>query len=272
MSYSLSRRLNALYFDEDSTENGCPENIEYNYVNENENLLCDICVEPYLNPVEHIDCGNEFCENCIKNLEFCPKCRGKLTFQTEDFLMRYTQKPNVRAVTSKRLLNSLNEIQVICPTCNSHVARGDLSCHIQKCPIECKLCTLKVAPISKIAHDKVCTAVNVKCTSSEVMCPWTGTRSELQSHISTCPFVQLYPILKSLLNRVEKLEQSNSEKKSSIKSDEDDDDDDDKYADLTMSDITLVMQQVNTSKKKAAEALRKNNNDIINAIMSFQKF
>jgi len=268
---SYSRLLRAWTLDEDSSEKKCPENIEYNYVNENEpeNLLCDICIYPFVNPVEHIDCGNEFCENCIKKLEFCPKCRGSLTFR-----MSFDQKPNVRAVTSKRLLNSLNEIKVICPNCNSHVPRGDLSNHIQKCPIECTMCKLKVAPISKIAHDKVCTAVNVKCTSSEVMCPWTGTRSELQSHISTCPFVQLYPILKSLLNRVENLEQSKIEKKNAFKSiqdDEDDEnDDEDKYADLSMADINLVMQQVNISKKKAAEALRKNNSDLINTIMSFQ--
>jgi len=59
----------------------------------------------------------------------------------------------------------------------------------------------------------------------------------------------------------------------SIEDDEEDEDedDDDMYADLSITDIKLVMQQVSVSKKKAAETLRKYNGDLINTIMSLQK-
>ncbi|KAF1836034.1 nascent polypeptide-associated complex, alpha subunit [Decorospora gaudefroyi] len=54
------------------------------------------------------------------------------------------------------------------------------------------------------------------------------------------------------------------------KEDEDDEDDDEEVDDsgLEAKDIELVMQQASVSRKKAVKALKENDNDIVNSIMS----
>ena len=79
-----------------------------------------VCSRPFVEPVEHISCGKEFCRSCIEKVTSCPNCRGEVRGKT-------------RAVTSKRLLNPLNELRVICPRCDGVFARGDLAVLIPKC-------------------------------------------------------------------------------------------------------------------------------------------
>ena len=42
----------------------------------------------------------------------------------------------------------------------------------------------------------------VACTAANVMCSWTGLRQALTTHIITCPYVQLKPVLLHLQTEV----------------------------------------------------------------------
>jgi len=39
------------------------------------------------------------------------------------------------------------------------------------------------------------------CTAADVMCPWTGTETGVHSHIATCHYVALKPVLASLMKQ-----------------------------------------------------------------------
>jgi len=155
------------------------DQIEYTYVDEKatENVLCDICIRPFIDPVEHTDCGNEFCNNCVATLKTCPKCRGPLRTRPDN---DKNLGINLRPVTSKRLLNSLNELLVVCPICKGHTARGELQNHISKCPIDCDLgCGMKVAPKDKASHEFNCSSKKINCIAADIMCPWNGPKKRI---------------------------------------------------------------------------------------------
>lgn len=92
----------------------------YNYVDEDaisKDLICSICLRPFVIPMEHTECGNEFCISCIAQLDKCPLCKAQFKF-------------TLRQSTAKRLLNPLNELKVICTKCDALTQRGEIMKHI----------------------------------------------------------------------------------------------------------------------------------------------
>ena len=60
-------------------------------------------------------------------------------------------------------------------------------------------CGAKVPKNKMKEHSQVCSLRVVQCHASNVMCQWTGKHIEQQTHHSTCPYLQLQPILQTLL-------------------------------------------------------------------------
>jgi hypothetical protein len=55
--------------------------MQYKYAEEEsieEFLLCPICSEPFIEPIDHTDCCQTFCKKCITPLKICPICRGNM--------------------------------------------------------------------------------------------------------------------------------------------------------------------------------------------------
>ncbi|CAF2795037.1 unnamed protein product [Rotaria sp. Silwood2] len=79
---------------------------------------------------------------------------------------------------SRPLRNILDQIRVQCTLCaQTDLQRGNFVDHINK------ICPKSVVP----------------CQAADIKCPWQGPRDELQSHISTCVFEPLRPVLSSLI-------------------------------------------------------------------------
>ena len=77
-----------------------------------EELLCSICMEPFTAPVEHRECGNVFCGDCVQGstLASCPLCRGACEGAWV-------------AVRNRVLLNMLASLAVHCDDCGAVMAR-----------------------------------------------------------------------------------------------------------------------------------------------------
>jgi len=167
--------------------------IDFVYENEDsidQNLICSVCREPVLEPIIHIPCQNMFCKACMTKLSSCPLCRGVIS-------------KNHMAPVPRFVHNSLNELKVICPSCNGSCARNELSNHLSKCPVECPNgCNDLVAPDNQIKHNGECAMIPVRCPAADVSCPWNNFRFELEAHKLTCPYFQIYPVLDSLYKKV----------------------------------------------------------------------
>jgi len=63
-------------------------------------------------------------------------------------------------------------------------------------------------PKDRASHSNACPSEPVTCedTAVEVMCPWRGKRRELTSHLASCPYVKLQPVLSHLLSRLQAVE------------------------------------------------------------------
>jgi hypothetical protein len=62
-----------------------------------EEFICSICSDPFLDPVSHT-CLNTFCKSCLKKVDQCPLCRGNIgTIQ----------------VAPRPLVNMLDKIKVV---------------------------------------------------------------------------------------------------------------------------------------------------------------
>jgi hypothetical protein len=99
------------------------ENNDFLYANEDaisDNLKCPVCISPFIDPIEHILCGNAFCSKCLVNLQKCPKCREALTGKSSP-------------VTIKPFLGLLNELKVVCPSCEEHFERVAVTLHRKEC-------------------------------------------------------------------------------------------------------------------------------------------
>ena len=138
------------------------DNIDYEYENEDSidnNLKCGICNDPFRDPVM-TPCHHSFCGQCLDrwfrlSKSTCPACRKTIS--------RYNSNP----VTLLSFLSMLDQLQVECKLCKqSRIQRGNFEDHIEK----------------------VCPKVTVNCSASDLECPWTGAREELQTHLSTCTF------------------------------------------------------------------------------------
>ncbi|CAF1323982.1 unnamed protein product [Rotaria sordida] len=51
----------------------------------------------------------------------------------------------------------------------------------------------------------MCPMANIKCLSSDIKCPWTGARDELDKHLKTCMFNPLRPLITELINENQQL-------------------------------------------------------------------
>ncbi|EFC37928.1 predicted protein [Naegleria gruberi] len=98
----------------------------YQYVDLNsidENLLCQICNLPLVNPLTHAACGMMYCFKCIELTENCPTCGGES--------LKSTAIPAPKSIT-----NMLSKLKVSCEECGSVMCRGELIDHIDNhCPV-----------------------------------------------------------------------------------------------------------------------------------------
>ena len=79
------KEIEFIYFEEDSI---------------NEDLLCGICTNPLIDPIEHNSigkggCSQIYCKKCIKDQQKCPHCRNEVfwkdvenTPQSQRFLFK----------------------------------------------------------------------------------------------------------------------------------------------------------------------------------------
>ena len=155
--------------------------IHYEYVDESsidENYKCTICNEPFKSPVT-TPCDHTYCQECIEywinegHLS-CPSCRHSLSIE------------DLKPISTRLILNILDRLLVKCPDCQqSGIQRGNFIDHIN---IGCPKRT-------------------IVCSASDIRCPWFGPREQLQEHLQTCNYEQLRPILTSLINTNQQLEE-----------------------------------------------------------------
>jgi len=156
-------------------------NIQYEYVDESsidENYKCTICNEPFKNPVT-TSCDHTYCQECIEHWlneghSTCPTCRHFLSMN------------DLKAVTTRLVLNILDRLLVKCSECGqSGIQRGNFNDHI----------------------NKLCPKGTIVCSASDIKCPWSGPRDQLQNHLNTCSYEQLRSILGHLVNTNRRLEE-----------------------------------------------------------------
>jgi hypothetical protein len=175
-------------------------NSSYEYMNEesiNERLKCSICVRPYNDPVS-TNCKSKkhtFCRHCIEEWigrnPSCPTCREALAI------------PDLTPITDGFLIDMLNELQIRCQFCQqAGLERGNFIDHISK----------------------GCLKVNISCPSADIKCPWTGSRDQLDQHLSACIFNPLRPLITELQgqsigqqNQIKRLGTENEQLKSQMK-------------------------------------------------------
>ncbi|EFC37858.1 predicted protein [Naegleria gruberi] len=101
------------------------EEVLFDYVEKeiDEDLICSICLHPFVDPISHNSCGNTFCAKCIENVTVCPLCNeGGF-------------KKNC-AASAKTIRNMLDKLKVKCGMCKNIVLRGELKDHQEKyCPL-----------------------------------------------------------------------------------------------------------------------------------------
>lgn len=182
----------------------------YNYVKEDDidkMLICPVCREPFIEPVVHTKCGNEFCKSCLSKVSKCPLCKDPLTTD------------NVQPLIGRSFLNLLKELLVVCPMCDGQIQRGDYKTHVSGCATRtlisqncyliisaCSLgCGQRVTKNATKEHELVCTMRKTKCSAASVMCPWEGPHKDLGNHAQNCPYKQLQPVLSKLMGDVDTL-------------------------------------------------------------------
>ena len=127
----------------------------YTYVDEEKidiELKCTICDEPFQLPVNCLECGNTFCQACIRS-----------------WTARQTSCPSCRKIDSKFgpvvcrvVLNQLNRLIVRCTLCDQRdIQRSNLKDH----------------------QAATCPKQTVNCTDR---CSWQGLREDLAGHLIAC--------------------------------------------------------------------------------------
>ncbi|CAF2457474.1 unnamed protein product [Rotaria sp. Silwood2] len=149
-------------------------NIDYEYVDESsidENYKCSICSKPFKHPVT-TPCDHSYCQDCIQywldqGRSSCPTCRQTLSSN------------DLTPITTRLVLNILDRLLVKCSQCQQNgIQRGNLNDHITK----------------------FCPKTVVICTASDIKCPWSSTRDELQNHLLICNYERLRSVLTQLIN------------------------------------------------------------------------
>jgi hypothetical protein len=129
--------------------------MSYTYIDEDEidpELKCMICNDPFQSPVNCIQCGQTFCQQCIdtwyKQQTSCPSCRKN----------GYLFVP----VITRIVINQLNRLLVQCSLCQqTNIERGQFYEHMTiNCPKQIVTCTDK--------------------------CRWKGRRENWEKHLIKC--------------------------------------------------------------------------------------
>lgn len=129
--------------------------IEYTYTNEDAidmELKCSICNDPFLSPVNCVECGQTFCDRCIRLWSIhdssCPLCRRMKTI----FL----------PVISRVVHNQLDRLPVRCSLCQEeNIERSNFRAHLTiACPKRMATCPKK--------------------------CGWKGLQELVEVHQSQC--------------------------------------------------------------------------------------
>ena len=109
------------------------DKIEFIYFEEdliNGDLKCEICSNPFIDPIEHNSigkggCSQIYCKKCIKDQQKCPHCRNNVFWKDIE----------ITPQSQRLLFKPLNNLKVICPICKNNYNRIELENHIFKCPI-----------------------------------------------------------------------------------------------------------------------------------------
>jgi Ca2+-binding EF-hand superfamily protein/putative hemolysin len=83
---------------------------------ENKDIECTVCLEPWDDPVEHEPCGHVFCRKCSQRLSSCPECRGRIAG---------------RKAPNRILMNMANAAEVKCDACGWKGTREASRAHKQ---------------------------------------------------------------------------------------------------------------------------------------------
>ncbi|KAH3761026.1 TNF receptor-associated factor 5 [Pelomyxa schiedti] len=144
-------------------------------------LLCSVCKQALVEPVVHQGgCGDMVCRACVAAEHervasggpvMCPMCKRIIGMGA--------LVPAPRVIMSK-----LNNLLVVCPTCQKPVKRGESIDHYQHCASKCKNgCGELVVPAILDIHNQNCLGTVVRCDR----CSKSMTRRALQEHKMECP-------------------------------------------------------------------------------------
>lgn len=141
-------------------------------------------------------CNNVICRGCLYE-----ECKGKCPHPG---CGKMVTKEEVQ--DCPRLIHTmLNELEVQCPHCATHLRREQLEHHdLTSCPRGCPNatdgCTYRGSQNSIKTHLAAeCLYQPFPCVASHVDCKWKGKLEERKRHVTTCPYVALQGHLESLL-------------------------------------------------------------------------
>ena len=152
-------------------------------------LICNICMTPFTDPVCCTSCGETLCRKCIAYLiemrkDSCPNCRQKIMI---------TRLNNA----SRPLQSMLDQLDVKCTVCGqTNIQRGNFNDHI----------------------DRVCPKMVVSCSASDIKCPWRGQRDQLHRHLINCQFEPMRPVFNQFIIENQQLKDKINLKDTSIES------------------------------------------------------
>lgn len=237
-----------------------PPKPKFEYVDEekiNENLKCIyICHQPLVEPVEHDNCGNSFCSDCISKCNHkCPVCDTKNINE-------------YKKIKNKAFLNQLHELKIKCNNCDKLLKREDFSNHTNICEFGCpRNCGININRNTFIEHDSkcknklklcdnncgvyvldknifehlnICPNKVIECCAFYLGCKNSFCLKELDNHNKICDKYKLHIILQDLNEKYNRLCDENNKLKQHI--------------------ITLENNIGNISNK-LEDILPKNNND-----------
>ena len=165
-----------------------------------EDYMCPICLDVLKKPVMHSSCENMFCEECVKGLTSCPKCRGGCK-SSSDF------GPVPKVVTNKIL-----GFKVKCEVCGERMSLEAFQSHDKKCCFPCPFeCGERVncSTLEKHCKEGGCKNYLLSCPASKspLKCNWHGHGgTEFDEHVCKCqvlPFAQFATYIMSSLTEIQ---------------------------------------------------------------------
>ena len=84
-----------------------------------------------------------------------------------------------------------------------------ISNHVDRYPVRCLECQLDGIPRGSFADhvSKVCVKTNISCLASDILCPWTRPRDQLDDRLDLCVYQRMRPALESVQANHARLEQ-----------------------------------------------------------------